>query len=326
MDSNSEFGGGADFKSTLAVAGICSFASDINVAGTSYLNGKAVVNGKTTFNGDIQVNGETRLSTNPSSDVAIVDYAGVDTMRINDAGNITLNKAGVVFTSSNTGSAGLYINALSNSPIALFQANANVYFYGPSFNALHINATSGLLVNAGTNVLNVSTTNTSITGPTIVTGSLNCGALTASSISTSADFPFTNATQTNILCQKSLVLGQTGDTFGSATRPLQNRNGLGGALFQTQNTDSSVTLVDFGFLMTNGVQRNLRLEGRASYARAGSPSFVLGGSDLTAPTLAVGDTYGTITKLAVGSYTTPGTNALSVTGTASIRVFSFVRE
>ena len=100
--------------------------------------------------------------------------------------------------------------------------------------------------------------------------------------------------------------------------PLQNRNGLGGALFQTQNIDSSVTLVDFGFLMTNGVQRNLRLEGRDSYARAGSPSFVVGGPDLTAPTLAVGDTYGAITSLAVRSYTSPGTNALSVTGTVSM--------
>ena len=92
-------------------------------------------------------------------------------------------------------------------------------------------------------------------------------------------------------------------------------------MFQT--TDATTTLVDVAFMMGNGVQRNIRLEGRATYAKAGAPSFQLGGSVLTAPTLAVGDTYGTITKLAVGSYTTPGTNALSVTGTVSIPGFFF---
>ena len=89
-------------------------------------------------------------------------------------------------------------------------------------------------------------------------------------------------------------------------------------MFQTQNTDSSITLVDFGFMMTNGVQRNLRLEGRATYAKAGAPSFQLGGTNLTTPTLAVGDTYGAITSLAVGAYTSPGTNALAVTGNTTI--------
>ena len=34
--------------------------------------------------------------------------------------------------------------------------------------------------------------------------------------------------------------------------------------------------------------------------------------------LAVGDTYSAITKLAVGSYTSPGTNALAVTGAVSM--------
>ena len=41
-------------------------------------------------------------------------------------------------------------------------------------------------------------------------------------------------------------------------------------------------------------------------------------SDLTSPTLSVGDTYSAATKLAVGSYTSPGTNALSVTGNMSV--------
>ena len=90
--------------------GNCFCNADINVAGTSYLNGNAIVNGA------------TWLHTNANNDVAILDSASLDTMRINDAGDITLKKAGVVFTSSLIGSAGLYLNNLSNGTIAFFKA------------------------------------------------------------------------------------------------------------------------------------------------------------------------------------------------------------
>ena len=113
-----------------------------------------------------------------------------------------------------------------------------------------------------------------------------------------------------------LRLGQTLDTLGSSYLILQNRVGINGALFKT--TDTLNYLVDFAFMMANAIQRDLRLEGRAPYAKAGTPSFLLGGTDLAAATLAVGDTYAGITKLAVGSYTSPGTNALSITGNTTI--------
>ena len=45
---------------------------------------------------DVTVNGATNVNTNASNDVAIVDSTGNDTMRVNDAGDITLKKAGVV--------------------------------------------------------------------------------------------------------------------------------------------------------------------------------------------------------------------------------------
>ena len=106
------------------------FSSDINVAGTSYLNGDTVVNGA------------TNLNTNANNDVAIIDSAGVDSMRINDAGDITLHKASVVFTTSLVGSAGLYLNNLSNATIALFKANMGVFFYGDTLNALTVKATN----------------------------------------------------------------------------------------------------------------------------------------------------------------------------------------
>ena len=40
--------------------------------------------------------------------------------------------------------------------------------------------------------------------------------------------------------------------------------------------------------------------------------------DIVAPAVSMGDTYTGINKLAIGSYTDPGTNALSVTGTLSV--------
>ena len=46
----------------------------------------------------------------------------------------------------------------------------------------------------------------------------------------------------------------------------------------------------------------------------GANSFNIGGPGADLPCLAVGDSYSAATKLAVGSYTSPGTNALSVTG------------
>ena len=70
--------------------------------------------------------------------------------------------------------------------------------------------------------------------------------------------------------------------------------------------------------MGTAVQRKFRLEGRSANAKTGANSFQFGRADTTVPTVSVGDAYCAITKLAVGSYTSPGTNALSVTGTASI--------
>ena len=54
-----------------------------------------------------------------------------------------------------------------------------------------------------------------------------------------------------------------------------------------------------------------------------SPTFCIGGPDTSTPGIAVGDTYSAITKLTIGSYTSPGTNSLSVIGNVSIPGFFF---
>ena len=156
-----------------------------------------------------------------------------------------------------------------------------------------------------------------VAGSCNISGDCNItGALSLNSFSIGSGISFTNLTQTRIICKKSLVLGQAGDTNGSSYLTLQNRQRLNGALFQT--TDPTTTLVDFAFLTGNAVQRYIRLEGRVASAKCGAPTLHIGGTGPDSPCLAVGDTHSAITKLAVGSYTSPGNNALSVTGTVSL--------
>ena len=74
---------------------------------------------------------------------------------------------------------------------------------------------------------------------------------------------------------------------------------------QILTTDPTTTLVDLVFVTGNASSRNFRMEGRAAAAKTGANSFQFGNSDLTNPTISVGDAYAGITKLAVGSYTNP---------------------
>ena len=60
------------------------------------------------------------------------------------------------------------------------------------------------------------------------------------------------------------------------------------------------------------------MEGRSGKAECDTTCFHIGGPTPDTPCLAVGDIYSAVTKLAVGSYTSPGTNALTVTGAVSM--------
>ena len=59
-------------------------------------------------------------------------------------------------------------------------------------------------------------------------------SLSLNSFSIGSDISFTNLTQTSIICKKSLVLGQTGDTNGSSSLTLQNRSGKTVRCFRLQ--------------------------------------------------------------------------------------------
>ncbi len=125
------------------------------------------------------------------------------------------------------------------------------------------------------------------------------------------DIKVGDATSGTLRATKELVLRQDGDTYGSSILRLRNRTAENGAIFET--TDPSITLVDFIF-KTAASQRNIRYEARSGYAKAGTPSFHIGGASPDNPTLAVGDSYAAFnTNLKIGNYNTP-TEALDVTG------------
>ncbi len=130
-------------------------------------------------------------------------------------------------------------------------------------------------------------------------------------VSSTGDIKIGSSTTGTLRATQELVLRQDGDTYGPSILRLRNRNAENGAIFET--TDPSITLVDFIF-KTAASQRNIRYEARSTYAKAGTPSFHIGGSSPDNPTLAVGDNYAAFnTNLKIGNYNTPS-EALDVTG------------
>jgi hypothetical protein len=119
--------------------------------------------------------------------------------------------------------------------------------------------------------------------------------------STTGDILIGDTNTGTIKANKELVLRQDGDTYGPSILRLRNRTTENGAIFET--TDPTVTLIDYIF-KTASNQRNIRYESRVTYARAGNPSFHIGGASPDAPTLALGDGYAAFnTPVRIGIYT-----------------------
>ncbi|HEX2920289.1 MAG TPA: hypothetical protein VHO50_03895, partial [Bacteroidales bacterium] len=110
------------------------------------------------------------------------------------------------------------------------------------------------------------------------------------------DLIFGGASVGTVKAEDELNMRMDGDVYGSSILQLRNRTGENGAIFQTIPNAANIgtDLVDFIFRAPDGagtIQRNIRFEARATYARAGDPSFHLGGSVPDVPTLALGDGY-----------------------------------
>jgi hypothetical protein len=122
---------------------------------------------------------------------------------------------------------------------------------------------------------------------------------------------------------KELILQQTGDTFGPTRLLIRNRNAENGIIIESINPSTPVTDL---IIKNSAAQRNIRVESRSSFARAGVSSFHIGGTVPDNPTLAVGDAIintNTTASLCVGGYLTTGVSKLHVTdngtGTSAIR-------
>ena len=271
----------------MKVGGICNFNSDINVTGTSYLNGTTVVTGGTT------------LQTSVLNDVCIVDSTGADTMRINDAGDITLHKAGVFFTTSILGNAGLYLNTLTSGPIAFFQANKNVAFYGTTLEARNIKATDGLQVTCGQNSLTVTADTTTISG-----GGFNCVALNAATIVVPFISPYlagvltlngTNSTSKIVLGNGTVAM--TGNTAITGTLTSSGLVTANAGLTVTGNTAITGTLTSSGLVTANA---GLTVTGNVSM-----PNYLWAAGVISAAWVklsSTGQTTWSLTRLGLGNY------------------------
>ncbi|MDZ7738878.1 MAG: hypothetical protein U5K32_07415 [Bacteroidales bacterium] len=111
-----------------------------------------------------------------------------------------------------------------------------------------------------------------------------------------------NATTTSgtIQSQQELIFRMDGDVYGSSILRLRNRTAENGAIFE--NPHATTTLVDFIF-RTAIDQRNIRYESRSDYAKAGAPSFHIGGAVPDVPTLSIGDNYAAFNRgVRIGTY------------------------
>ncbi|MBK7134071.1 MAG: hypothetical protein IPH69_15000 [Bacteroidales bacterium] len=91
-----------------------------------------------------------------------------------------------------------------------------------------------------------------------------------------------DATSGTIRATKELIFREDGGTYGTSILRIKNETGENGAIFETQPTIPTTSLVDFIFKTSldasNTMQRNIRFEARAANARTGSPSFHIGGA------------------------------------------------
>ena len=71
-------------------------------------------------------------------------------------------------------------------------------------------------------------------------------------------------------------MGQTGDEFGDTFLHLRNRAGENGIIMESTNENAA--LMDLIARMGNGVQRNIRLEGRSSFSVLEAPCWQIGGA------------------------------------------------
>lgn len=153
-------------------------------------------------------------------------------------------------------------------------------------------------------------------GVTVNASISQAGTISGSSISTTGNITST-ATAFNLTTSgSSILIKQTGDTYGASSISMMNRIGQNGFVVETY--DTTTTLCDFALKngSTNSL-RSIRLESRTGSYTTGQHSLQFGLMTAT-PTLSIGDNYATFTKLNIGTQATPNTTPtdfLTINGT-----------
>jgi len=183
---------------------------------------------------------------------------------------------------------------------------------GTPTSATLTNATGLPIVAGTTGTLSVTRGGTGVTtstgtGSVVLSASPTLtGTLSAPIVNTTGDITVkagsTTGSATITTPTTELVFSQTGDTFGTSSLRLQNRNNANGAIFETVG----LGLVDFIFKVDASNQRNIRYE-----TRGGVNEFQIGLPSGNY-TLGVADTFAKITKTTASTSTTTG--ALQVAG------------
>ena len=115
-----------------------------------------------------------------------------------------------------------------------------------------------------------------VTSNMVLTGDLSADTVhTAGTLHVGGGITCSNPTSSSIVATKNLTLGQTGDQYGATHLHLRNRQSENGAIFES--TNATTALLDLIARMGNGVQRNIRLEGRPEFSTLEAPAWHIGG-------------------------------------------------
>ena len=252
----------------------------------------------------VNISGTTTINfvTNPSPAGKFYIYnsavGGLLSMTAYAAINQVFTNNTLLYASfTQTGCQHLFVNSVDLVGGATVNSSANCATILYSFNSTFAGTLTGTYTS--TNAVTMDLYNTGVSGTLTLSGSaLTCNAtseavslapvisggatlnrlsdvvsLTATQTLTNKTLVAPNigaATGTSLTSTgTSLVLSQTGDTYGATSLSLENRTGMNGALF---SQSGSVNLVDFGFYTPLGITNLLRTEQRTGSLVSGSNS------------------------------------------------------
>jgi hypothetical protein len=297
------------FRGTLSASGTTTLSS---VSATAITGDSLSVTGATSL-ASLSASGNSTLGSVSASDITGA------TLNITGAASVNSLTVSGAFTSANITGASLNITGAAQVGGALSVSGNTVV---SNLSATTITGAS-LTVTGATSLASLSasgnTTLVGVTGSSLnITGATALNTLSSTSISNSGNLTITNTGSTvftnNILGTKELILGQTGDEFGASRLLIRNRTAENGIIMEATN-GNNIDLVDF-ILKNNVAQRNIRLESRSGFARAGGTSFHIGGPNPDNPAMAFSDAVintATGASVCIGGYLTSAAAKLHVT-------------